>query len=710
MAKKKHFLIKLVCFFLLTFLGLAFFCLITMEKISKELPSPERFISRQINQSTKIYDRTGETLLYEIHGEEKRTVIPFNEIPEYVKQATIVIEDQNFYQHKALDWRAIARALFTNIIHGKIVQGGSTITQQLAKNAFLTSEQTLNRKIKELILSYWIEKRYSKDEILNLYLNQIPYGANNYGIEAAAQTYFNKSAKDLNLVEAAALVSMPKAPSYYSPWGKHKDELEQRKNYIIEQMFKSGFIDIEEKERNQNIKLNFAEQNIGSIKAPHFVIMVKEYLIEKYGENILKEKGLRVITTLDYNFQKIAEEVIKEGAQRNTELYDGRNAALVSQDAKTGQILALVGSKDYFATAEPLNCEQGKNCQFEGNFNITNQGLRQPGSAIKPFIYVTAFQKGYIPETIVFDLPTEFSTYSGACPLININFNNDNSLCFHPENFDHQFRGPINLRNALAQSINIPSVKMLYLAGINDSIKTAQNFGITTLISPERYGLSLVLGGGEVKLIEMVGAYSVFSQEGIKRRQSFILEIKDSSGEILEKYLDQATQIIEPQYTRLINNILSDNDARSPLFQNSFNLTIFPDREVALKTGTTNDYRDAWTIGYTPSLVVGIWAGNNNNKPMKKQGGSILAALPIWRAFMNKVLENQPVEFFNKPEFTPTDKQILNGEYIINNEIHDILYYIDKNDPFGPIPANPQNDPQFLNWETPVNHWKQNQK
>ncbi len=690
MKKKKGFALKIIGLFLLAVLGLAFWALLIITKIAKELPSPEQFINRQISQSTKIYNRTAETLLYEIHGEEKRTIVSFEEIPDYAKKATIAVEDQNFYRHPAFDWRAIIRAFITDIIRGRFVQGGSTITQQLAKNAFLTSEQTFTRKIKELILAYWIEQRYSKDEILNLYLNQIPYGANAYGIEAASQTYFSKSAKDLNLDEAACLAALPRSPSYYSPWGSHREELESRKNYVLEQMFNLGFIDKEEKQRAQNSKLKFASQSIGSIKAPHFVMLVRDYLVTKYGEEVVEKGGLKVITTLNWPLQELAEIVIKEGAERNTQLYQGKNAALVAQDPKTGQILAMVGSKDYF------------DVENEGNFNVAYQGLRQPGSALKPFVYITAFQKGYSPETVVFDLPTEFSSYSNICPLTNINFSDDNPLCFHPQNFDGIFRGPVNFRTALAQSINVPSVKVLYLAGLTDTLKTCQDFGLTTLTDPSRYGLSLVLGGGEVKLIEMVSAYSVFAQEGIKHQQSFILEIKDSQGRILEKYLDQATRVVEPQYTQIINNILSDIEARSGLFQNSLNLTVFPDREVALKTGTTNDYKDAWAIGYTPSLVVGVWAGNNDNRPMQKQAGSILAAVPIWHAFMSKVLESQALEFFNKPEPSFQTKPMLNGEYITTEGVHDILYYLDKNNPLGPQPINPENDSQFWNWELPV--------
>lgn len=690
----------------MAFISLGFFASIWLVKTIKELPSPEQFLGRHIVQSTKIYDRTGSVLLYEIHGEEKRTVIPFEKIPQRVKEAVIAVEDQGFYQHQAFDWRAMIRALAINLVKGRVVQGGSTITQQLAKNAFLTPERTINRKAKELILAYQIEKRYSKDEILNLYLNTVPYGAGAYGIEAASQTYFSKSAEALSLAESAILASLPKAPSYYSPWGSHREELGQRKNYALEQMFKMGFIDEEEKERSQKSAIKFAEQKIGSIKAPHFSMMVKDYLVDKYGEEEIERGGLRVITALDWPLQEIAEKAIKEGSQRNSELYQGRNAALVAQDAKTGQILAMVGSKSYFGEPEPAGCEPGKTCQFEGNFNVATQGLRQPGSAIKPFAYITAFKKGYSPETVVFDAPTEFSARRDVCPIININFPDKNPLCFHPENFDQKFRGPVNLRNALAQSINVPSVKTLYLATLNNTLETARDFGITTLTDPGRYGLSLVLGGGEVKLIDLVGAYSVFAQEGVKHRQSMILMVENSEGVVLEKYLDNAVQVIDPQYARLINNILSDIEARAPLFQNSLNLTVFPDREIALKTGTTNDYRDAWTIGYAPSLVVGVWAGNNNNAPMQKQGGSILAAVPIWNEFMKQTLNNQPVEFFNKPEPAPfTDKPMLSGSYLINNAVHSILYYVDANNPTEPAPINPENDPQFKNWEEPVRIW-----
>lgn len=682
--------------------------------IIKDLPSADLLTSRQVFESTKIYDRTGEILLYEIHGEEKRTVVPFEEIPDIVKKATIAIEDENFYEHPAFDWKSIMRALLVNISRRRIDQGGSTITQQLAKNAFLTHHKTITRKVRELVLAFKLEKKYSKDEILNLYLNQIPYGSNAYGIEAASKTFFDKRAKDLTLAEAALLVSLPQAPSYYSPYGTHTNELMQRKDAVLEKMHKLGFITEEEKEKAKKEKLNFAP-GYSTIKAPHFVIMTQEYLNKKYGEDFVRTAGLKVITTLDWNFQELGEKVVAEGAQRNKELYQGHNAALVAQDASTGQILALVGSKDYFAPAEPENCKSGVDCRFEGNFNVAVQGLRQPGSAIKPFAYIAAFKKGFTPETIVFDTPTEFAANNPDCPLA-VDFSKQeeekNKSCFHPKNFDEQFRGPVTLRQALGQSINVPAAKVLYLAGIDNVLKLVKEFGINTLTERSRYGLSLVLGGGEIKLIELVHGYSVLAQDGIRHKQSFILKISDDN-KVLEEYNDDPVQVIEPQYARMINDVLSDAETRAGLFSGSLGLTIFPNQEVALKTGTTNDYRDAWTLAYTKSFVLGVWTGNNNGDSMQKQGSSILAAIPIMNAFMKEVLKDRPTETFTRPDPVFVDKPMLKGQYVVEytagNErypqIHDILFYVDKNNPQGPAPTNPENDSQFQNWEEPVINW-----
>lgn len=646
----------------------------------KDLPSPELLSSRQIPESTKIYDKTGKVLLYEVFDEERRTVIPFDEIPQHVKNATIAIEDKDFYTHPAFDLKSFIRAAIANVISGWGSQGGSTITQQLAKNAFLSREKTITRKIKELILAFRLEKKFSKDEILYLYLNQIPYGSNAYGIEAASQIYFRKPARELTLAESALLVSLPQAPTYYSPWGKNVPELLNRKNLVLRLMEELGYITSQERAAAEQQELTF-ERPDSTIKAPHFSIAVKDYLDATYGEDYVRRAGLKVVTTLDWNLQQAAEKAVADGAKRNEELYKGTNAALVAQDVKTGHILAMVGSRGYFET------------EYEGNFNVATQGLRQPGSAMKPFAYLTAFEKGYPADTILFDLKTEFDATDIP----------ENS--YQPENFDHIFRGPISMRNALAQSINVPAVKTAYLAGIDTLLKKMQSLGVTTLTERSRYGLSLVLGGGEVKLIELLGAYATLASDGVRHDQAMILSVADKDGKILESYQDNAIDAIEPQYARMVNDILSDQQARAPLFQSSFGLTMFPGYDVAMKTGTTNDYRDAWTFGYTPTIAVGVWAGNNNNQPMERQGGSILAAVPIWNAFLVEALKTQPAETFTSPDPVVSDKPLLNGEVISSQGIHNILYYVNKSNPLGPAPTRPENDPQFENWETPVLAW-----
>lgn len=688
----------------LALLALVAGSLVLVALVLNDLPNPEEFETRQVAQSTKIYDRTGKVLLYEIHGEEKRTTIPYSDIPESVKKATISIEDKDFYSHGGFSIPSIINGAIIEPLTGKTdrARGGSTITQQLAKNAFLSSERTLVRKFKELIVAYELEKKYSKDEILNLYLNQIPYGNNAYGIEAAAQTYFNKHASQLSLAESAVLASLPKATSYYSR-GNHNAELMQRKDLVLQKMKDYGYISEKEMTQAQKVTIQFAPQAT-NLKAPHFVLEVQDYLNKKYGEDYIQTAGLNVITTLDWDLQQIAEKAVLDGTARNKELYDGNNAALMAQDATNGQILAMVGSKDYFASPEPENCVPSKNCKFEGNFNVVTQGLRQPGSAIKPFAYAAAFKKGLTPDTVVFDTETEFDTT--GIP--------ENS--YKPGDYSGKFKGPITLRDALSQSLNIPAVKILYIAGIDNMLALAKDFGITTLTERSRYGLSLVLGGGEVTLKDIVGAYTVFAQEGIRHPQTMILSITDSNKNIVEEYKDFSTKVIEPQYPRLINNILSDVEARAGLFLSaSLAMTVFPGHEVALKTGTTNDYRDAWTIGYTPDLVVGVWTGNNDNEPLQKNGSSVLAAMPIWSSFMKEALKNRPLVSFNKPDPYESQKPMFNKEYIVNYkvgaetypQIHDLLFYIDKKDPTGPQPLQPENDPQFKNWEDPVLQWAQ---
>jgi len=686
--KQKRILPQLI----IGFLGLAIAGFIFFFNVTRSLPKPEEIVDIQVSQSTKIYDRDGESLLYEIYGEEKRTIVEPSEIPNFVREATISIEDDSFYSHPAFDVRGIIRALVTNFIHGGIVQGGSTITQQLAKNAFLSQERTFSRKIKELILAMRLEQRYSKDEILNLYLNQVPYGSNAYGIEAAAQTFFNKSAKDLNINEAAFLAALPQSPSYYSPWGVHLDELVDRKNTVLKRMSQLGYIDDAQFDSASESAPDFVTQPETGLQAPHFVIYIQDYLLKNYGEDALRADGLRVVTTLDKDLQLLAENVVKDGVNRNDELYNGSNGALIAIDPQTGHILAMVGSKDYFGDPEPTGCTPGRNCRFEGNFNVATQGLRQPGSSIKPIAYITAMAGGFTPDTIIWDVPTEFAT---RCSSV-VNFNNRSSSCYHPQNFDLRFRGPVTMREALAQSINVPSVKTLYLAGLDKTIETALKMGITTLDDPSRLGLSLVLGGGEVRLIELANAYATLAADGVYRPPVGIIRIENSRGEVLEEYEDIGRQVLDSQNVRIINDILSDIELRSGLFQASLNLTLIPGRQVALKTGTTNDYVDAWTFGYTPDLVVGVWAGNNNRDPLKARGSSILAAVPMWHKFFSSALAKKPLSTFVRPDRIFTDNPIFRGE-LIKNSLHTVLYHINRTE-----------DSQFNNWEVGVAGWLQN--
>ena len=680
------------------------------------LPNPERITERSVAQSTKIYDRTGTVLLYEIHGEEKRTVVLFSDMPETIKQATLAAEDIHFYQHSGIDFKSILRALLVNILHGDISQGGSTITQQLVKNSLLTNERTFTRKIKEAILSLLLEKRYSKDEILELYLNQIPYGSNAYGIAAAAETYFDKPLNELTLGEATLLASLPKAPTHYSPYGAHKDELLARRTWILDRMATAGFITKEQADaaKKQELALMLPKK---SIRAPHFVMYVREYLNEKYGEQFVEQGGLRVITTLDWKLQQAAENVVAEGADRNEKLVNAKNAALVSIDPKTGDILALVGSRDYF------------NIKNDGNVDVALRP-RQPGSAFKPFVYATAFKKGYTPETVLFDVPTEFNASCNADgtpgPAIQ-----DAKQCYHPKDYDDTFRGPVDLRHAIAQSLNVPSVKLLYLAGIDDVIATAKNMGITTLTDPKRYGLSLVLGGAEVNLLEMTSAFGAFAQDGILHPKTAILRIENAKGTIIEEKKDSSVPALDTEVARTINDVLSDNDARVPVFSPRSSL-YFGDRQVAVKTGTTQDYHDAWTIGYTPQIVTGVWVGNNDNTPMNQKGLSVMVAGPLWHAFMETTISTMPPENFTPPEKNVAAKPILRGLYRVGGvlkidkisrklataftplemieeigtgEITSILGVIAKDDPLGPAPSNPYNDPQFKNWQAAINTW-----
>jgi len=602
---------------------------------AKDLPRPEKFTERSFIQSTKIYDRTGKVLLYEVYGEAKREIIPLSAMPNLLRQAFISAEDAKFYSHIGIDLGGILRAIKINLKIGQPLYGGSTISQQLIRSTFLTTEKTLKRKIREIILTLELERRYSKDQILEWYLNQIPLGPNIYGVQTASKNYFNKDVKDLSLAETAILASLAKAPSYLFPYGSHQDELFARKDYVLDRMAQENYITKDQAETAKKEEIKFAETS-QTIKAPHFVLEVQDYLFEKYGENSLEEQGFKVYTTLDWEFQQAAETAVNEGVKRN-KAYNSFNASLVAIDPKTGEILAMVGSADWFGKPYPEGCESTPevDCLFDPKDNVATYKIgRQPGSALKPFVYATAFEKGYDDKYIVIDEETNFGVWGGKEYI--------------PRNYDGKFRGPVTLRQALAQSLNIPSVKVLLnLAGIPESIETVQKCGITTLTKPvSSYGPAIVLGGAEVKLLDMVSAYGVFATEGLRVAPSYILKIEDSQGNIIEENKKTPKRVLEAEPARLLNDILSDNEARAPMFGLRSQL-YFPDYQVAVKTGTTDNYRDAWCVGYTPSIVAGVWAGNNDNSSIEKKVGAMIAA-PIWNQFMSKALLK-----LSKQNFTP---------------------------------------------------------
>ncbi len=695
------------------YFGVAVFLFITgvFVYFAKDLPSPGKVSSRFVAESTKIYDRTGDHILYDIHGEEKRTQIPFAEMPDAIRYATIALEDQNFYGHYGIELTAILRAAAKDILGRGTTQGGSTITQQFVKQSILTPEKTFSRKIKEAILSLELEQKFSKDEILGMYLNEIPYGSNAYGVEAAAQTFFGKHARELTLDESALLASLPQAPTYYSPNGSHTENLKARQEYALTQMAKLGYITSEQADEAKKVDvLAKVKPSTENISAPHFVMYVKEYLEKKYGEQNVEKSGLKVYTTLDWDKQQIAEQAVREGAEANLKKYNAENASLVAIDPKTGQILAMVGSKNYFDKS------------IDGQVNVAIRD-RQPGSSFKPYVYLTAFKKGFTPETQLWDTDTNFSTDTGQD--------------YNPKNYDDKNRGLLQMKDALGMSLNVPAVKTLYLAGVKDSIDTARMLGITTLNQPDRYGLSLVLGGGEVKLLDHVNAFGSLATGGVYREKTAILKIMDATGKVLEEYRDTpGNRAVEEKYVAMLDYILSTNDLRAPIFGEN-NPLKFTDRPVAAKTGTTNEWRDGWTIGYTPSLVAGVWAGNNDNAPMAQGADGSYVASPIWRAFMDKVLGNYNIEQFPKYEKEETGKDILDGKQDMTSEIkvceipgknnkyclasdncpsskqkkktfftgHDILYYVNKDDPRGDAPKDPESDPQYKNWEKGVQKW-----
>jgi penicillin-binding protein 1C len=676
---------------------------------SRDLPNPNKLSDRTVAESTRIFARDSTTLLYEIHGDKRRTVVDLPEIPRFAVEATIAIEDRDFYKHKGFSVRGILRAVFQNLIRGGSAQGGSTITQQFIKNAILTNEKTVTRKVKELVLAFEMERRFSKDQILKLYFNEIPYGSNAYGIEAAARTFFGKPARDLDLPEAALIAALPKAPTYYSPFGSHRDDLVNRWRYALDSMADQGYITKAEAETAKQVDILKRLSPVReAIRAPHFVFYVKELLTERLNEKMVEQGGLRVVTTLDPKLQDIAEEVVEGRIPTNEKRYGAENAALVAIDPKTGQILAMVGSRDYFDT------------EHDGQVNVALTP-QAPGSSLKPFIYATAFGLGYTPDTVLFDLVTRFKTDSGKD--------------YVPRNYDGKEHGPLSMRSALAGSLNIPAVKTLYLAGLDRVLDQLDRLGYTTFTDRSRFGLSVVLGGGEVKLLEHVAAFGALVNDGILHPKASILKVEDRRGKTLLEFRDRSERVLDQNVARLTNSILTDNNARAFIFGAKNSLTL-PDRLVAAKTGTTDGFRDGWTLGGVPGLVAGVWAGKNDNSSMRPGSDGVVVAAPIWHEFLVRALKGKKADSFPKPKKQETTKPVLNGKLLGGTPvsvdsvtgrriperclevwpkefveqktvkaIHDVLYYVTKDEPNGPPPDNPAADPQFDRWEGPVQKW-----
>ncbi len=591
--------------------------------ILKDLPSPTKIGSPTSPASTQILDKNGK-LLYEIYIEKNRVPVSLEELPEYVKQSTIAIEDKNFYKHGGFALEGIARAISKITFKGQ-VEGGSTITQQLVKNALLSPERTIRRKIREVILAIATEAIYSKDEILQMYLNQVPYGGTAYGIEVASQTYFNKHAKDLTLSEAALLAGLPAAPTHYSPFGTNPEAAGERQKLVLLRMEEEGFINEEQRQEAEKEELVFAEKKIG-IKAPHFVLWVKELLVEQFGQRMMDEGGLKVKTTLDLDIQEFAQDAVAtEVAKLEKRKLNIHNGASLVTNPDTGEILAMVGSHDYFDD------------EFDGKVNVT-MASRQPGSSIKPINYAIALDKHEITAaTVLVDNPTCFQVIGQ--PL------------YCPVNYDGLFHGPVQVRFALGNSFNIPAVKVLALNGLEDFVASASAMGLETFEDPDNYGLSLTLGGGEVKMTDMAVAFSSLANLGIRQDLYAIQRVEDRSGKILfEKQETEGPRVLSMEAAYITSHILIDNGARSAAFGSSSYLVVNDHPEISVKTGTTNDKRDNWTIGYTPSILVAVWVGNNDNSAMSYVASGVTGASPIWNRIIGFALKDGKQEWPIKPE------------------------------------------------------------
>lgn len=619
-------------FFLIFIIGFISLSVFLYFFIFKGLPNPNELRNyKAVPISSHIYDRKGR-LLYEIFSDENRTPIDLKTVPKYVPRATIAIEDKDFYSHSGVSFvGGILRAARDTYLTNNL-QGGSTLTQQLVKSALLSPERTIQRKVKEILLAVWTERIFTKEQILEMYLNQVPYGGSSYGVEEASKTFFGKKAKDLTIAEAALLAGLPQAPSLYSPY-LNPDLAQKRRNEVLQKMFEQKYITLEERDKALKTPLQIKPPKV-AIKAPHFVFYVKKELEEQYGKEQVEEGGLRVTTTLDLDIQQEAEKVVREQIE-DLEQYNVSNGAVLVTRPPTGEILAMVGSVDYYATPS-------------GAFNVTT-GDRQPGSSIKPINYAIGIDRKIVTASSVFlDVQTCFEA-------------DGQPQKYCPKNYDGKFHGPVGLRQALANSYNIPAVKMMAYNGVETFVASQEAFMIHSLKDPSRYGLSLTLGGGEVKMTEMAQAFSSFANRGRPKKLQSILKIEDKSGKTLATFVDpnfvqdvnqplrspnflamRGPRAISDGTAFIISHILSDNAARVPSFGSNSKLVI-PNKTVSVKTGTTDNLKDNWTIGYTPNFLVAVWVGNNDSTPMNPYLVSgITGAAPIWNGVMTKILENQP--------------------------------------------------------------------
>lgn len=582
--------------------------------VAHDLPSPDKLSKSDSPLTTTFYSRDGQ-VLYRLYEGKNRQLVRLESLPKSLIQATIAMEDKNFYTHNGVDFAGLMRALVAYFQDGQI-QGASTITQQLIKNTLLTPDRTITRKFKQIALAFWAERIFTKDEILQMYFNEVPFGGPAWGIEAGAQTYFGKSAGQLNLAESAYLAGLPASPTTYSPYGSNPELGKERQKQVLRRMVEEGYLSPELADQTASEPLEI-KPSLTSIKAPHFVMYTRALLAQKYGERVVSQGGLQVYTSLDLKVQEMAETVVAEEVAKLTSLNVTNGAAMIT-DPTTGYILAMVGSKNY----------------FDSNFNVAT-ALRQPGSSIKVATYATAFKLGFTPATLLLDAPVTFKNAWES---------------YSPKNYDNRFHGPVTIRTALGSSYNVPAVKMLSLVGIPNMIQTAQDLGITTFEDPSRYGLSLTLGGGEVRLLDMMTVYGTLSQLGVRFDPQPILKVTDASGNVLEDNSQPTGQRVLPAgIAYLVTNILTDNNARTPSFGPSSLLNI-PGHSVAVKTGTTDSKRDNWCFGYTPRLVVGAWVGNNNNAPMHPSLTSgVTGATPIWQRIMVNLLQDQPQLSFTRP-------------------------------------------------------------